>query len=230
MVERPSIFNFVSNSYTKFLLPYCSLQTEKLESENNKFSSFEIYMHLYKVKKNQSKLYKLIFSILGLVFFFLAAIVYFNTTNWACSLYFQNCAFIKASIYTLCFFLSIIAFGFSYSIFPEKETARYLQNRMIKSLKDSYNRHKMELGLILHEDAKKKRAYFRQNYLLTLEKMKDHKQNAFYILEKIVYSKKDYATKNQMITQSLFDLQNALNAALQVFKQKNYLLTMHTGS
>lgn len=235
MLENNPIFNFVSNSYSKFLAPYCP---NKLKSQNveayvegeDSRPAFDLYLQLYMVKKKQASLYKMIFNGLAVVFFLLAAIVYFNTTNWACSLYFQNCAFIKASTYSLCLFLAFAAAGFAYSIHPEKETAQYLINRMLNALKDSYKRRKMELGFILdmQPETRKKRLFFKQNYQQTLEKMKEHKQQSFHTLEKLSYtSHYDRDTKNQLITQALSDLQNALNAALQSFKQKNYLLTMN---
>ena len=105
-MNQKRLFYFVSNSYSRFLKKYyCSTLSLIQDS-----SSSDFYQLVYKKSKTTSRAYQAIFSALAVLFFALSFIIYFNTTNWACSLYFRHCVFIKAFIYCLCLFFSIFSF------------------------------------------------------------------------------------------------------------------------
>lgn len=216
-----------NSSYSQFLTPY----EQNQETPTSEFEMFrqplDIYLQIFYLKKKQSKLYKSIFFGLSFIFLFLAYFVYFYTTNWACSIYFQNCSLVKTSIYTTCLILSGVIFGYGYFIRAEKEAALYLFHRMKKTLKTAYKKHNFEMGFVLdlQQETRKRRFSFRQNYNYTLEKMNQYKIQTFHILEQIAYSATHNAQeKNELINQALSEFQNSLQTSVQSFKQKNYLL------
>lgn len=234
MLNKNVIFNLESNSYSQHLNSQ-EISPNLTESEIETFTdldphrnSMDIYLKLYRQNKKQSHIYKMIFYFLSLLFFTLGAVVYFNTTNWACSLYFTNCAFIKIYTYSLCLVFSITTLGISFFIRPERETVSYLFTRMKRTLKLLYKRRKIDIGFILDlsPETRKKRLSFRDHYDQALEKMEEQKDLAIHLLEGITHAPHyDLSTKEELIYQALAELQHKLNGVLHSFKQKQYLLS-----
>lgn len=224
-MENNTLFNSVSISYSRFL---SDVNKNQIDDSNQ---PIDFYHLIYLIKKRQSSIYKLIFFGISLIFLFLGCFVFYNTTNWACSLYFQNCAFIKAFIYSLCFSLSFSSFLLAFFIKPEKETVHYLVNRMEKSLKSIYSRMKQDIKeapLNFYFDSRLKKDLYKQSFNQSLEKIHEQREQAIQLLDRIAYSKHyDVLTKNKLIDQSLFELQNKLNYILQGFKKKCYVLSLN---
>lgn len=225
MENKSSIFNFISNSYSQFLNmcpnhSFLSQQEIYMYAKNENGEPIDVHQLTYARKKKHAKIYQNIFFGLSILFFVLATIIYFNTTNWACSLYFKHCTFIKAFAYSSCFCFSFLTFFLGYLNNPEKETAALLIYRMKKHLKNLYKQKRIETGTnrIQQELCK-------QSYDQALDKIQEHKEHIFHILDRILYSNQfDLRTKEQLILQAFTELQNALNIVAQSFKKKCYLL------
>ncbi|MBA3722365.1 MAG: hypothetical protein H0W88_08180 [Parachlamydiaceae bacterium] len=236
MNDNNQIFNFVSNSYSKFL-NYSHIntvsQTESTFSyPNNEFlnQSSSLHHQIYLTQKKQARLHKIIFFGLSFIFFTLAAIVFFNTTNWACSLYFSNCAFIKAAIYTLCLLLSSFTFSIGYFAKPERDTAYYLFHKMERKLKGLYKKRRSEIGFLFsfNEDNRIKKVIFKQGYNQALERMREQKEKTLHVLERITSSiEHGIHEKEELVNHCLSDMHQSLSNIIQSFKQKSYLLAIN---
>ena len=225
MLKTRVIFNFISNSYSQFLLPRDKNATNKdsFSIEGGVNRSFDFYQTIYLRKKKQSKTHQVIFFALGAVFMALAAIIYFNTTNWACSLYFSHCEYIKPAAYSLCVLLSSITVLIGYMNAPEKDAANFLVYRIEKKLGLLYKRRRLELrGLfaIFFSDLRFKRQICKQHYIQALDKIREQRENAVHFLERIPYTTQDPKIKEKLIREALSDLNNALNGIVQSFKHK----------
>lgn len=212
-MNKGQIFNFVSNSYTQFL----SKQNKELVDYSSSLEPFRQPINesnqIYLLQKKYSKIYQLIFFGLSLLFFSLGAIVYFNTTNWACSVYFQNCVFIKSSIYMSCLIFGIICGGLSYFLKPEIDSIYLIVKKAEKKLKELYKREVSAVPF-----------FNKQTYYQSIDKIRDQKEKTIHLIERINTSKTiKRDEKEDLIHEALLELQNILNGILKSFKQKNYL-------
>jgi hypothetical protein len=210
MLLKNNIFNFVSNSYSQFLS----------EKQNDRLGRYGDHPHrqIYLSQKKQARFYQLTFFSFSLVFFILGNIIFFNTTNWACSLYFKHCIFIKSALYTFCFSLAALTAWWGYFIRPAHDAAKYLFYKMEKRLKELYWHHRHELGNLLQPEQRLKKILFQQNYDQTIDRMYEQKEHALHAIDAIARS---YPTSLQenLITQVLSDLQQELHTVLNAFKK-----------
>lgn len=149
---------------------------KKQENEEEPQISFyteldDSYYELYYSKKRLGKLYRGIFLGFGLLFLILANIVYFKTSGGIYQVYFNNFELIKTFSYSLCLFLSLGAFGISYSIRPKNEAIEALMIYIEKKSRE-------KTSALQKEFLPSKKFIGHQ----ILSKMHDHKQRTLQFL------------------------------------------------
>lgn len=136
------MFKDVSTSYSQFLQSKehrAQLLTESTDSgiDNELFkrSVFLNYQYLYVTKRWQNWLYRLIFFGFSFLFIFLAWMIFTQTTNYTCGIYFKNCFLLKNWVNFISFILAAGSFMIGYKIHPEKDAIQYLVGKVEKELK-----------------------------------------------------------------------------------------------
>jgi hypothetical protein len=226
MYKNKTIFNFVSNSYSQFL---SRSQSSTPSSTKQPLGSTEEIKHqtdflygIYLQKKNINSIHQGLFFGFSILFFILFSIIYFSNTNWACSVFFSQCAYIKPGVYGFCFLLATGSALIGYYSNPEKEAAYFLINRMEKKLKASYKRKQLETNYfssIFHPEKRIKRKIYKQNYQQALNKIREYKENITHHINHIINLKEEnLKTKEKLIKDAFYDLNHQLNCVLQSFK------------
>lgn len=163
----------------------------------------------YAVPFQRNRLYRAIFFVFGVLFAFLGTIIMFKSTNWACSLYFTNCEFVKQFAYSFCFLLSLGSILLSITIKPGHAAADELTGHYKKNLDRFYQDLKN-----IHP----RQSTFKHFYYDTLDKIEEKKKETEKRLEWIKQaSTLNYRSKQELSDKTLSDFQSKLKRVLGHF-------------
>jgi hypothetical protein len=166
--------------------------------------------HNFMAQSKRNQLYQQIYFGFALLFLLLGALVLFKTPSWASGLYFHNYELVKTFTYTLCFSLSLGAFGLTYAIESDVE----ITENMITIFKKKLERIYKELRLA-HPD----HPSFRQYYQETKEKIERKKKKT---IDRLVLIKQastlNSQTKEELAQEIFNDLQFKLKNILHYFR------------
>lgn len=223
-----------NNINTIDLISNSPIVQDAVESYNNLDAFREAYASplqqvFYKQKKH-ARIYQSIYWGFALLFVFLGTLVYVNSINWACSVYFENCMMIKTGTSIFCLMLALAAFVVGYIVKPEKETVHFLVSKMEKSLKNLYHRQRAALDLMTDPNADReiRKDSIGHHYTRAIEKLHERQEDTLHLLERIA-SAKEYGIKERehLFNLAITELHEGLSGILQAFKQKSYSLMIN---
>jgi len=207
---------------------------QAVESYNDLDAFREAYasplQQVFHKQKKQARIYQSIYWGFALLFLVLGTIVYINSINWACSVYFENCTMIKTSTSIFCMVLALAAFIVGYIVRPEKETIYFLVSKMEKSLKNLYHRQRTALDLMSDAVTDKtiRKDSISHHYTRALDKLHERQEDALHLIERIAHAK-EYGVKERehLFNLAIVELHEGLTGVIQNFKQKSYTLMIN---
>lgn len=230
MFDKNLTFNFNSISYSKFLN---NLQQSSMTNSNQAYPNLDFFRQslphsfhqMYLAKKRQAFTYQAIFFGLGFIFLFLAALIYFKTTNWKCDFYLGHAEFVKACAYSFCLLMTTITCSIGYYIYPEKETIFALIYSVKKSLTRLHKERKRttRFGLISNQTSTKSLisgVSSQELYYQALDKIQEHQDETLQLVERIHISRRiPWKVKEQLFNQAICELHAHLVNTIQTFQQ-----------
>lgn len=177
---------------------------------------------LYHHHKKAAWLYRSIFFGIAALFFTLLITMYFQKTSWFVLTYFSQHVMAKIFACTICGSLGIGSFLIGLSIKAEKESVSQLFRSFRSKLFRVYMRKRMLLGwkqivAFVHHASDG----ISQDYDHALEGLNEKREGALNLMKQIRQSRNlDVATRENLFTQALSELQDDLHAITQAFHDK----------
>lgn len=161
----------------------------------------------------------------GFSFFFLtlSGIIFFKTTNWACSLYFTNCQAVKAVTCILCLILSVAAFWTGNTICAKKHAVNDLASKTNKKLARSYRQKQINLSLLDNNPTKKKESelLLKQTYHQVRDRVIESKEEAFRLLDRIIHwPSLEPTSRENLLDQTILELNDKLKEIANSYNQQ----------
>lgn len=222
MIEKNTIFNPPSISYSRFLNSETDSQTINNLDFFRQSSSYLSQNHIYIYKKRQAYIYRWIFLGFSLLFFALGLIVFLKSMNGAFNFYLGNGEMIKTSIYSLCLILSASSMGITWMANPEREAAQILFSNMRRNLIFFY---KEQQRLLSHSSIHEKRwkAFLHDMHNQALDNLEESYTKNLELLSRITHTKGlARKIKDQLFNQAIHELHTTLQGVVSSFKDKAF--------
>jgi len=224
-VEQKKLFPVIGNSRKNYhsapiLGNYPELYLFKNEIDLEKNGQKK---NPYQKAKSRIVLYRTIFFCLGVIYFFLAFILYSKSLTWACTVIFGNCFLLKSFLITLSIGCSFFCIGFGFFINTEKEAAKKIFFQAKSRLKRAYENKSSKSGINIffeHKEEFEQASELKDLYFDTLEKLQDDKEHTLHLLERIANKKSlDLEEKEKLFNQALLESKDRLDLLIRQFKQ-----------
>lgn len=232
-MPNPRLFvKFSSTSYSQFLNSFSSYSNSNTDKELLESHADKSKDQLYLKKYRKARIYRFIFLCFSFLFLFLAGVVYFKTTNWACSLYFSNCELVKASSISICLLLASLSLVVSYKIKPEREAVNFLAEKIRSTINQIYQSSQIRLKEVTKNQTSSLKSFppgFKTKYYETLDHIQEKQDKVLHVLESIALSNQlNAAAKKRLFNQALLDFQMKLNEIVQAYKKQTASLLFLT--
>jgi hypothetical protein len=206
-------------------LSYPELSAFRKQLEKNKACIKHKPYTLYKKKVLQ---YRAIFFGFGLLFLILGVIVHYKTLTLSPTILFGSISTFKTSVCFFCIILTLSAWGFSWWLSAEKETAMRLIHQAKNKLRSAHDRKWLDLGLRSYLAFGKQRRptlAFRQEYRETCARILEVKEETFHLLEQISSAPEiNPKTQENLYNQAMIELTEKLAGIVQSFQNKTHLV------
>jgi len=187
-------------------LQYFRLQVEALKSGP--------HHKPYEAMLNQALLYRLIFILLGSLFFFFGLFIYEQSINWLpYSFIFSTDLTAKNSALTICLLLSFAAFGMSLTVSPQNQALDLFAKRTKRKLNRIYNKQKFLIDL-------KKAKLLKDIFHDASDKVNEIKEEAKMLFSQITKSNlPDKKMVSKLYNEALLEANDHLHLIIKKFKK-----------
>lgn len=198
--------------------PYQELETFRRDWDAHRKDAV---LHSYRLER-KIQMDRLIFFGFSVFFFFLAAMIFFKTANWACAAYFSNDQAVKAIACSMSLILSVTAFWIGASLCSKKHSINELVSKAKQNLLRWYQQRKAEARIHATHSEERKRISlsFKQIYHRTLDLVLESKEEALRLIDHIAHwPELTSAERETLFSQTLFELNDKINRSLDGLKQ-----------